>query len=261
MNITGFFSDSLIISLNMTIMIRIGIAASILGVSTKTLRRWNAAGTIKCWRTAGGHRRFSLIDIKAFISGNNTINQQEPGPIDGVAVYCRVSSHEQKAKGDLGRQVKVAINHCNEIGLDKPAVYTDVGSGLNAKRSGLGRLCKAIENGQVARVIVTFKDRLTRFGFDYLQHSFASHGASIDVIHQALSRTMHDELVEDLVAIITSFSGRLHGMRGRLRRQENNGKTRPTWRERDDLALGRAVRRECSRAWNEVIKNSMHPLV
>jgi predicted site-specific integrase-resolvase len=135
-------------------------------------------------------------------------------------VYCRVSSHEQKAKGDLDRQVQVAVEHCESSGLGTPAVYTDVGSGLNARRGGLKRLCRAIEQGRVRRVFITYKDRLTRFGFEYLQRYFASHGASIGVIRQAATRSMHEELVDDLVAIVTSFSGRVHGLRGHRRRRK-----------------------------------------
>jgi predicted site-specific integrase-resolvase len=132
----------------------------------------------------------------------------------GTAVYCRVSSHEQKAKGDLNRQVAVATLHCARAGFGKPVVFTDVGSGLNATRPGLARLCKQVEAGQVRTVVVSFKDRLTRFGFEYLRRYFASHGASIIVARQPATRSMQDELVEDLIAIVTSFSGRVHGMRG-----------------------------------------------
>jgi predicted site-specific integrase-resolvase len=104
--------------------------------------------------------------------------------------------------------------------LGAPVVYTDVGSGLNARRGGLKRLCKAIEHGQVQRVFVTFKDRLTRFGFEYLQRYFSSHGVSIGVIRQPITRTMDEELVADMIAIITSFSGRVHGRRGHRKREK-----------------------------------------
>ncbi len=134
-----------------------------------------------------------------------------PGRATG---YCRVSSHEQKAKGDLDRQVATATRHCAKAGFGKPVVFTDVGSGLNATRPGLARLCKQVEAGLVRTVVVSFKDRLTRFGFEYLRRYFASHGASIVVARQAATRSMQDELVEDLIAIVTSFSGRVHGMRG-----------------------------------------------
>jgi predicted site-specific integrase-resolvase len=160
----------------------------------------------------GGHRRLSLAVIEA-INSNNT-DRDDAVALAGTAVYCRVSSHEQKAKSDLDRQVATATRHCARAGLGKPAVFTDVGSGLNATRPGLARLCKQVERGRVGTVVVSFKDRLTRFGFEYLRRYFASHGASIIVVRQPATLSMQDELVEDLIAIVTSFSGRVHGMRG-----------------------------------------------
>ena len=196
----------------MASIVRIGIAASILGVCTRTIRRWDAAGKIQCTRTIGGHRRISLAIIEC-----HPAREADGSHADvpaGVAVYCRVSSHEQKAKGDLDRQVATATRHCTKTGLGTPVVFTDVGSGLNATRPGLARLCKQVESGRVRTVVVSFKDRLTRFGFEYVRRYFASHGASIVVARQPTMRSMQDELVEDLIAFVTSFSGRVHGMRG-----------------------------------------------
>ena len=204
----------------MTSCVRSGIAASMMGVCTRTIRRWDTAGKITCTRTPGGHRRISLAIIdgqqprETGLEGNDEHGR--------AAVYCRVSSHEQKAKGDLDRQVATATRHCMKSGLGKPSVFTDVGSGLNATRPGLARLCTQVEAGQVRMVVVSFKDRLIRFGFEYLRRYFASHGASIIVARQAATRSMQDELVEDLIAIVTSFSGRVHGMRG-THGQRNGG--------------------------------------
>ena len=196
----------------MASIVRIGIAASILGVCTRTIRRWDVAGKIQCTRTIGGHRRISLAIIEGHPARETDGNHAYV--LAGVAVYCRVLSHEQKAKGDLDRQVATATRHCAKAGLGTPVVFTDVGSGLNATRPGLARLCKQVESGRVRTVVVSFKDRLTRFGFEYLRRYFASHGASIVVARQPAMRSMQDELVEDLIAIVTSFSGRVHGMRG-----------------------------------------------
>jgi len=196
----------------MATCVRISIAASMLGVCTRTIRRWDAAGKIACTRTLGGHRRMSL----AMIAGH-AARDTDHDPLNvsaGVAVYCRVSSHEQKGKGDLARQVAMTTRHCTKAGLGNPVVFTDVGSGLNATRPGLARLCKQVESGHVRTIVVSFKDRLTRFGFEYLRRYFSSYGASIVVARQPAIRSMQDELVEDLIAIVTSFSGRVHGMRG-----------------------------------------------
>ena len=217
----------------MTSCVRIGIAASMMGVCTRTIRRWDAAGTITCTRTLGGHRRISL----AIIEGQQARDARLDDGVERgrVAVYCRVSSHEQKAKGDLDRQVATATRHCMKVGLGKPVVFTDVGSGLNATRPGLARLCKQVESGQVRTVVVSFKDRLTRFGFEYLRRYFTSHGTSIVVARQPATQSMQDELVEDLIAIVTSFSGRVHGMRG------VHGKHAGKKLDPDDKAAAKAV--------------------
>jgi putative resolvase len=196
----------------MTSCVRIGIAASMLGACTRTIRRWDAIGKVSCTRTPGGHRRISMAIIEGQIIREN--DHDHADTLATVAVYCRVSSHEQKTKGDLDRQVATATRHCTRAGLGTPVVFTDGGSGLNATRPGLARLCKHVESGRVRTVVVSFKDRLTRFGFEYLRRYFASHGASIVVARQPAMRSMQDELVEDLIAIVTSFSGRVHGMRG-----------------------------------------------
>ncbi|MHA1684000.1 MAG: recombinase family protein [Promethearchaeota archaeon] len=145
----------------MSTFVRIGVAASMMGVSMKTSRRRDAAGTITCYRTVGRHRRFSIIEIKRFLLGRVKVKIKGPEGTGSAAVYCRVSSHEQKVNGDLSRQVEVASTHCSEQGLGEPAVYSDVGSGLNTKRRGFDRLCKAVEQGQIGRVVVTCRDRLT----------------------------------------------------------------------------------------------------
>lgn len=164
-----------------------------------------------------------------------------------AAVYCRVSSHEQKAKGDLGRQVDTAREHCRRAGIDEPLVFTDVGSGLSVKRPGLARLCRAIEQGITDTVVVTFKDRLTRFGFGYMARYFRSHGASIVVARKRPTMTMHEELVEDLVAIVTSFSGRMHGMRGRKRCERSTI-------DIEASIVARMVNRETKKAMNAAVR-------
>jgi putative resolvase len=230
--------------------VRIGIAASLIGVCTKTIRRWDAAGKITCSRTAGGHRRISLVVIDGQQASEARI--EDTTGCGGAAVYCRVSSHEQKAKGDLDRQVATATRHCMKAGLGKPVVFTDVGSGLNVTRPGLAQLCKQVETGQVRTVVVSFKDRLTRFGFEYLRRYFNSHGASIIVARQSATRSMHDELVEDLIAIVTSFSGRVHGMRGKHGKKKSS--SRPE-HERESMMVNNLVRRSVDATIDALVRS------
>jgi putative resolvase len=195
----------------MVLFYRIGEAAVRLGVCTKTIRRWDAAGKIQCHRTPGGHRRISLSEIERVLT-HPTSSPAPPSPSQ-IAIYCRVSSHDQKKKGDLTRQIAAAEEFCQQNHLKPDYVFHDVSSGLNTRRGGLKKLCCLIEQKKVRKVVITYPDRLTRFGFGYLTRYFQSHGTEILAIHQHSTRSMQEELVQDLIAIVTSFSGRVHGMR------------------------------------------------
>jgi predicted site-specific integrase-resolvase len=89
----------------------------------------------------------------------------------------------------------------------------DIASGLNGKRVGLFRLFKMISNDEVDTIIVNYKDRLTRFGFEYLKTYFNSHGATIVVLNHEEVQDPQIELVDELIAIVTSFSGKIYGLR------------------------------------------------
>ena len=183
-------------------------AAAYLNVCTKTLRRWDKAGKLNCSRTPGGHRRIAIIEIERLVQGT-------PGGLQTqtTAIYTRVSSHEQKQKGDLECQVQAVEQYCLQQGYQDIQVFQDVASGLNTERRGLQQLCRFIECGKIKRVVITYKDRLTRFGFEYLTRYFQSHGTEVEALYRDKETTAEKELVEDLVAIVTAFSGRVHGLR------------------------------------------------
>ena len=149
----------------MTDLVAIGQAARLLGVSTKTIRRWDAAGQIQCRRTIGGHRRITLVEIARVREGRKLTTASA-----SVAVYARVSSYEQKKKGDLTRQLVTATTYCQAKYKCQPVVFQDIGRGLNTKRRGLRALCTAIECGTISRVLITFPDRLTRFAPAQARH-------------------------------------------------------------------------------------------
>lgn len=195
----------------MVLFYRIGEAAIRLGVCTKTVRRWDATGKIQCHRTPGGHRRISLRELERVLT-HPTASPTSPRQSQ-IAIYGRVSSHDQKKNGDLARQIAAAEDFCQQNQLKPTQIFHDVSSGLNTRRGGLKKLCHLIEQKKVRKVIITYPDRLTRFGFAYLTRYFQSHGTEILAIHQQPTRSMQEELVQDLIAIVTSFSGRVHGMR------------------------------------------------
>jgi excisionase family DNA binding protein len=193
-------------------MLSIGAAASMLGVCVKTLRRWDAKGKIRCHRTVGNHRRFPLQEVHRLL-GKEVPEGREPGGHETCAIYARVSSHEQKKRGDLDAQVQALKTHCKRQKMEVSGTCTDLGSGLNPTRKGSWLLVRDAKRGKFQQVVVNYKDRLTGFGFRYISELLKAHGVKVIAFHGLKAKTLETELVEDLVSIIQSFSGRLYGMR------------------------------------------------
>lgn len=174
------------------------IAASRLGVSTKTLERWFEAGKIEGIITLGGQKRYNLDSIIPPQPGN-------PTDLRVVLLYARVSSRSQKA--DLEQQVKFLIARYPDT-----EVITDIGSGLNFKRKGLQTLLDRVLSNNCKLIVVAHKDRLCRFGFDLISWICTRQLASILVLDQK-NLSPEREMVEDILAIIHVFSCRLYGLR------------------------------------------------
>lgn len=187
-------------------------ACGILGVTTKTIQRWDAAGKIVTLRTPGGRRRIPLSEVERLL-GKKTVNQRK------IAIYARVSSNEQKQKGDLDRQIEFLKGKIDtQYVLVKTIV--DVGSGLNDKRKGLLKLMNLASEGRITDIAIRYKDRLTRFGYGYLEKYFESYHVTIHVLDEdEKTRTVQEELADDLISIITSFSGKLYGLRSKKHKE------------------------------------------
>ncbi|MGB9631056.1 MAG: IS607 family transposase, partial [Candidatus Methanodesulfokora sp.] len=148
-------------------------ASRILGVSVRRLQIWDKEGKIRCVRTPGGRRRIPESELKRLL-GIREVDASKK-----AAVYVRVSSHDQKQKGDLERQKQSLLEYSKSRGYEVVAVLEDVASGLNENRKSLSRLFDMIERREIGVVLVAFKDRLTRFGFKYLEWYFSSHEVRI----------------------------------------------------------------------------------
>jgi putative resolvase len=190
-------------------LVSIKEAAELLGVSKSRLRAWDAAGKFTSVRTPGNCRRYRLSDIRRF----QGLAEQEEGKTDAIAVYVRVSSHEQKQKGDLERQKGRALQHCAEKGYRVAHVLEEVGSGMNDGRAKLHRLFKLAIDRQISRVVVEHKDRLTRFAFGVFEVFFKSHGIEVEWLEDVLPKSYEAELVEDMISLMSSFSARIYGRR------------------------------------------------
>jgi len=185
-------------------------ACRVLGVSYVTLRRWIKEGKIRAVQTLGGKYRIPESEVKRILSG---VEAREIR----AAIYARVSSSDQKS--DLERQIQHLTQYCSAKGYRVVDVLSDVTSGLKTNRRGLQKLFNYIVNKQVDVVVVTYKDRLTRFGFEYLEYFFKQYGVRIDVIYGEEPKEAYQELVEDLLAVVTSFAGKLYGMRSHKKKR------------------------------------------
>jgi putative resolvase len=195
-------------------MLSIGMAAKMIGVCIKTLRRWDKQKKINCFRTIGNHRRFAVQEIQRILKkmlGERIVLKDSPR--NNCALYGRVSSHKQRKRGALEAKVNALEAYCKDNNFHVSSIYKDLGSGLNTNREALWRLIRDAKKGQFSYVIVNFKDRLTRFGFWYLEEYLGEFNVKIIAVNKLENKALETELVEDLVSIIQSFSGRLYGMR------------------------------------------------
>lgn len=178
-------------------LISIGELAELKAVSVDTIRRWENEGKIKSVRTNGGHRRYRLADFV----------EQKLGK---TLAYARVSSQDQKH--DLDRQDAVLSGYCQSNGWNYE-VIRDLGSGMNYRKKGLNKLLAAILDGDVARLVITHKDRLLRFGSELILAVCEYHDIEVIILNKKEDATFEEDLASDVLEIITVFSARLYGSR------------------------------------------------
>ena len=188
-----------------------GEAARALGVSVKTIQRWDKAGLLPVMRTATNQRRIPASAIHSLIFGQ--------GKGLRCATYARVSSAKQEQEGNLTRQADRLQMVARERGYRVVATIAEQASSLNEKRRGMKKLLSLIEHQEVDVVLIEYPDRLVRFGFGYLEEMFGWKQVRLEVVEPPKTPTPTEELVQDLLTIVTVFSGRLYGSRAKRVRQ------------------------------------------
>ncbi len=189
-------------------LLRISKAAHELGLHPFTVRKWIKAGKIQAIRV-GNEARVPRSEIERLA-----------GKTDGrlIVLYGRVSGQGQK--NDLETQLERLQAWAKAERTDKQTlVLSDIGSGLSASRRQLQRLLRLVRANQVAEIVVTYPDRLTRFGQEYLQALFDSFGVRLSVLDPSEDKTAEQELTDDMLALLASFSGRLYGMRSHKQKE------------------------------------------
>lgn len=180
----------------------IGKFAKLINKSIVTLRLWDRKGVLKpAYITTGGHRMYSQEQLNEIL---HIKNQGMPKKIIG---YCRVSSIKQKE--ELDKQIQyvkeymIAKGYCFEI-------ISEIGSGTNYNKQGLNKLVDMITNAEVEKVVILYKDRLVRFGFEIIENLCKKYGTTIEVIDNT-PNTEEQELVDELIQIVSALSQRFPG--------------------------------------------------
>lgn len=187
-------------------LMSIGKFSKLLGISAGTLRNMEKEGKIiPQYVSEGGTRYYSEEQLKVF-SLNKKINQ------DRIVIgYCRVSTASQK--GDLERQIENIKMYMYAKGY-KFEIISDIGSGINYKKEGLKNLINKICQKEVSKVVILYKDRLIRFGFDLIEYICKLHGTEIEIVDNT-EKSKEQELVDDLIQIITVYANKIFGSRSK----------------------------------------------
>lgn len=182
-------------------------ARKILGVRDTTLRLWAKSGEIQYVRN-GKERSHHYYNVKEYLKtkGNSSIKEEIKTSERKKFCYCRVSSQGQK--DDLERQVTYLKEKYPDYTIIK-----DIGSGLNFKRKGLKAILESAIKGEVERVVVAYKDRLCRFGFDLIKWIVEEFSKGEILVLNNTNCSPEQEMVSDVLSVITVFSARINGLR------------------------------------------------
>lgn len=183
----------------------IGQFAEAIGKTTKTLRNWDKAGILKPTRVEkSGYRYYSQEQLNHFLGLKPEKQKQKK-----IIGYCRVSSPKQK--DDLEKQMEYVKMYMCAKGYPFEMI-TDIGSGINYNKKGRNQMLDMVTNFEVEKIVILYKDRLIRFGYELIENICNKFGTTIEIIDNT-EKTEQEELVEDLIQIITVFSCRLQRKR------------------------------------------------
>ena len=187
-----------------------GDVAKLFNVTPRTIQQWDRDGLIGFDRTPTNRRKVSKEKLIEYLKLKNMFYEDESVGKKDI-IYARVLSQEQVKQGDLDRQVSYIISQVSD--LKNLVVLKETGSGLNSKRKKIQQLIRMIMNDEVNRIFVTYKESLTRFGFEYIETICNMKDVGIVVLQEKEEKTIEQELAEDMMMLLSSFSGKLYGLR------------------------------------------------
>ena len=187
-----------------------GDVAKLFNVTPRTIQQWDRDGVIGFDRTPTNRRKVSKEKLITYLKTRNMFYEEESKEKKDI-IYARVSTQGQMKQGDLDRQVSYIISQIPD--LRNLVVLKETGSGLNSKGKKIQQLIRMIMNDEVNRIFVTYKERLTRFGFEYIETICNMKDVEIVVLQDKEEKTIEQELAEDMMMLLASFSGKLYGLR------------------------------------------------
>jgi predicted site-specific integrase-resolvase len=184
-------------------------ASELLGVHSRTLYQWEEKGKIETIRTSGNMRLYNVgkyLRLQLGIEeGTDDINENCESQLN--ICYCRVSSQGQR--DDLQRQIEFMKERYPEH-----QIITDVGSGLNLNKKGIKRIVKLAIEGKIKELVIAYKDRLARFGYDLIENLIKDYSkGKITVVFQKEDKDVQAEIVEDLMSILNVYTAKMNGLR------------------------------------------------
>jgi len=177
--------------------------AELIGVSVKTLQRWDRENILKAFRTPTNRRYYTYDQYMQFKGG--ALNDGRK-----TVIYARVSTRNQK--DDLDSQLRFLLDYCGTKGVVVDECIEDFGSGLNYNRKKWNKLLEDVMERKIKTIIITHKDRFIRFGYDWFEKFCQKYDTQILIVKND-KLSPHEELVQDIVSILHVFSCRLYGLR------------------------------------------------
>ena len=167
------------------------------GYHPKSLSPWADDGQIKFTKSPGGHRRYLLSSLEQLHTSKSDLRE--------VILYVRVSTHSQKE--DLNSQREYVSSYYPQC-----KCISEFGSGLNFKRKKFLKLMEQVARHEVKKIVVAHKDRLCRFGFEFVEWFCSINNCQIEILNHTY-KTPHQELMDDFMAVMHCFSSKLYFLR------------------------------------------------
>ena len=184
-------------------------------VTNQTLMRWRNQNKLRYIAITKRKFLYSKEDIM------NLLNQNENKKDKINVIYSRVSNTKQK--NDLQKQKQILLDYCNSNGIIIDEIYEEIASGMNEERIQLNKLIDKVINNEIDTIYITYKDRLTRFGYEYFKNLFEKFNTKIVVMNNKIDEENYEkELTEDLISIIHHFSMKMYSNRRKQLKEIEN---------------------------------------